>query len=489
MQDQALQDSRLPLQTRVTVGGFLIAGLLAAGIVGLSPSLTLGLVLGALGLLLFLVKPVETLLTAIVFRVFMDILWWVPFEVAGLNVSQIFSVGVFAMLVLVVLLKLPRLHEHPGAFWALGSLFMMGIATLRAIDLRTDLDILFRYPTSPLMFLATALVFDTPRLRRLLVLLITCSALVPLAWSMFDLITGASDYVLHGYDRLLGGYKNIHNHALVMMVFAMLFLTYSGVVKRRALRWGLWGLTGACMVAIYFTYTRTGMLGVALSILAFLLALRQRQLVALALVGGAFLMVLDPDMQERFGDLLGLFDTSMDSSERRELGSGRWGLWSWSMNEYLSRPVSDIVIGIGLGGFRVTTEDWSRAFHRMGLTLDPHNDYLLFLYQMGPMGVITYVGMLWATYKGALLVLRHPADPWARLFAASVIGLCVGVFITNGVSNSFIHRSAPGWYFWARAGVVVGESMEVRARLKAAAREAARPKLISASPANADPRA
>lgn len=464
--------------TLVTAVGFLIAGVLAAGVVTISPTMMLGAAIAVAGVLFFLVRPVETLLGAIVFRVFLDILWWVPFEVGGLNLSQLFSGGVFVMLCVIVFLRMRALKSHPAAGWALAMIALLVVATARAIELRADIDILVRYFTSPLMLLATTLVFDTGVLRRRMIWLITICACVPVLFSMYELATGMSGYVLHGYMRLLGGYKNIHNHALVMMCFGLLFLGWTEVVRRRWLRMALWGLVGGCLLAIYFTYTRTGMLGVAISIIVYFLALKRYRLVGAALFAGTVLVLMDPDVQDRFSDLVVFFDPDVDKREMRSLGSGRWGLWSWSMKEYLAQSPVDILAGLGLGGHRITTLDWSRSFHRIGLTLDPHNDYLLLLYQMGPAGVVVYLGMLWATVKSALLVLRHGEDAWSRGFAASMVGLSAGVLVTNAVSNSFIHRSAPGWYYWTLAGLIVGEAIAVQRRLKAEASQGRQPRLV-----------
>ncbi len=470
---------RVDSSTLVTVGGFIFAGALAAGIVVVSPVMMLAATLGVAGVLFFLVRPTETLLAAIIFRVFLDILWWVPFSVGGLNLSQIFSGGVFVMLSVIAFLRMRALRHHPVTGWALAMIALLSLATARAIDLAADVDILVRYFTAPLMLLATALVFDKADQRRRLVWLITLAAVVPVAYSMFKLATGMSGYVLHGYARLLGGYKNIHNHALVMMCFAMLFLGWTEVVERRWLRLSLYGLVGACLLAIYFTYTRTGMLGVAVAILAYLIARRRYRLVGAALLAGSILVLLDPEVQDRFSDLLVFFDPDADKSQMRSLGSGRWGLWSWSMAEYTSKSWAEMLFGLGLGGHRITTLDWSRAFHRIGLTLDPHNDYLLFLYQMGPLGVIVYLGMVWGVVRSGLLVLRHGSDRWSRGFAASMVGLSLGVVVTNGVSNSFIHRSAPGWYYWSLAGLVVAEAIAVKQRLVAEGKAERRPRLVA----------
>lgn len=458
-----------------SVVGFLVAGLMAVSLVAISPVLTLGLAVGVAGGLFFLVRPTQTLLAAIVFRVFLDILWWVPFTVGGLNLSQIFSGAVFAMLVIIVLLRAPKLKEHPAAKWAFAMIGLLTLATARAIELSADVDILVRYYTTPLMLLATVQVFDTAAIRRRLVWLMSVAALVPIGQSMYQLAAGASDYVLHGYLRLLGGYQNIHNHALVMMCFSLLFLAWYQAGQRWWVRYGALAVAGACTVAIYYTYTRTGLLGWAVSVLAVLLVQKRYNLVGAAVLLGSIFVLMDPDVQARFADLLAVFDPNVESVDRRALGSGRWGLWSWSMAEYLSFPVADVLMGLGLGGHRLTTLDWSRSFSRVGLTLDPHNDYLLLLYQMGPLGVVVYLGMLWVSFYAAWYVARNAQDLWARSYGAAVAGLSVGVLVTNGVSNSFLHRSAPGWYYWCFAGIVLAEYVEVRRQVLARQKERARP--------------
>lgn len=460
--------------------GLLVAGLLAAVIVAVSPLVALGLGVALAGGIFFLVRPAETLLVAIVFRVFLDLLWWVPFTVGGLNLSQIYSGAVFLMLGAIVLLRIRSLKRHSAAPWAFAMLGLLAVATVRAIELSEDIDILVRYATTPLMVLATAVVFDSPEKRRWLITLVLIAAVVPVLQSGSQLVLGVGDYVLHGYRRLLGGYQNIHNHALVMLCFSLLFLAVFQASRRWWLRAGSLALAGIAVVAIYFTYTRTGLLGWAVSVLAVLLVQRRYRLVGAAVLAGSIFVLMDPDVQDRFRDLVAVFDPNVVSTDRRALGSGRWGLWSWSMEEYLSRPVGDLVMGIGLGGHRLTTLDWSRAFHRVGLTLDPHNDYLLLLYQMGPLGVLTYVGMCLVAFREAVFLARRGVDPWTRAFGGAVAGLTVGVLVTNGVSNSFIHRSAPGWYYWCFAGLVIAEAIQLRARLRAEAMARARPREVRA---------
>ena len=168
--------------------------------------------------------------------------------------------------------------------------------------------------------------------------------------------------------------------------------------------------------------------------------------------------------------------------DKREIGSGRWGLWTMSMKEYLSLPAWDQILGPGLGQHMVLTLDFVRQFHtRKGFELDPHNDLLLLLYQIGPIGLGIYLWMQWKVLKTAAAVrLLAPTDRFATHLAAYVSAMTVMVFITNIVNNSFIHRASPGWYYWCMCGLLFAEYGQLRREA-----EAKRPEPLTEVPAPA----
>ncbi|NOY26654.1 MAG: hypothetical protein GXP62_12340 [Oligoflexia bacterium] len=350
--------ARAPTLTQVV--GFLVAGLLSATVVVVSPILALGLVLGLVAGLFFLVRPVETLLVALVARVFLDILWWVPFTFDGLNLSQIFSGVTFVMLCVITLLRARELRKCPVAAWSLAMIALLVFSAVRAIDLLGDIELLIRYMMAPLMVLSISVVFRDPATRRRLVKLLSIAALVPIGYSMFTLATGVNDYVLHGYDRLLGGYKNIHNHALVMMVFSVMFISWARAAERNWVRLGAWLVVGSSFAAIYYTYTRTGLLGWVLSVFVILVILKQWRLLSIVCTVGAIVVLMNPDVQDRFSDLVDVFDPSVRSVDRRSLGSGRSvdlvdaclpgaahrGYSGWPGLGWLSAHDADLVPGI-----------------------------------------------------------------------------------------------------------------------------------------------
>ena len=335
---------------------------------------------------------------------------------------------------------------------------LLVIAALRAETAFAGVDGLVRY-SCPflLMFLITSY-FDTSRIRRLTLLLILLSGIVPLLISIYHFLNGQmNSYSLAGYHRLLGGYKNLHTHALMMVQLASLAIFWLVLVRDRFRRGLLLALFAGFSASLYFSYVRTGYLGLAIFVGAFLHFSRKRK--ALVVFGALLLtmLVLSPEIRERMAFLVDFFDSGEVSFDRRMKGSGRWGLWSLSMDNFFARPLWDQILGLGLGGDHILTVEWVKGHQFWAQSLDPHNDYLLLLYQAGPIVVVCYLVCLWQVYVSSRAVMQMSNDEWTANFGAYMAALCVYVLVVNMVSNSLVGRASPGWTFWSLAGVLFAE--------------------------------
>ncbi|MBN1337611.1 MAG: O-antigen ligase family protein [Deltaproteobacteria bacterium] len=430
-----------------------------------------------------LIQPVVALFTVFVARGVLDLLWWIPGSVFGLNMLQLFSGAVAGLTATFFLIELKRFERHPCFRPFLVFAGLMALAFLRTLWAGSDrrlgtTDLLVQY-TSPflLLFLSSNL-FRDRRLRQGLLLAVTVVGIFPIATSIYHYLHGQmGSYHLHGYFRLLGGYKNLHNHAIMMLIFASLLLFWGSFPRvPQALRIGALGLMGGAVFALYQTFIRTGMLGLAVFAVVFLVSLRRWPWLGLVLTGGALFVLLDPVLQERFLDFKLVFDFRNPLLNRSGLGSGRWGIWTTSLEAYLDQPLQNIVLGLGLGGHWTVVDRWVKGHQMFVPTLDPHNDFLLLLYQVGPAGLIAYVVLLWRVMQESRAVIREADGPWARLLGAFVLAFAAVVLVTNGVSNSFVHRTSPAWYFWGFAGLIFAERADLaRRRASATAREAEPP--------------
>jgi hypothetical protein len=439
--------------------GFILMVLLA-GVMFLVPPLHVAVTVTLiLTVFYFFTRPMLALFSIFCARAILDLLWWIPGTIVGLNMLQLFSAAVFVLVATQLFLDLKRAQQHPCFQMFLIYLGLVALGAVRSRNLMGNIDNVVRYTVPIILFFMISIHFDKRALRKSLLVAIAAIGIIPLILSLYHMSQGQmSQFTLHGYTRLLGAYKNLHNMALMTLFFVSLWTFWFLYTRSRFKRVLLLGLILLGTLAMYKSYIRTGVLGLAVFLVAIpLLQKRYRVLVAAAVVG-ALIVAFNPDIQDRFSDLLLVFDNDNIMLDKRALGSGRWGIWSMSMTEFLARPSYEIILGPGLGEHRAMTMNWVKMFHKNVVELDPHNDMLLLLYQIGPFGVLVYLIMQWKVLVVAREIWHMPdADRFAKTLAIYVGAMTLMVVVANMVSNSFIHRTSPGWYYWCIAGLLVAE--------------------------------
>jgi len=413
--------------------------------------------------LAFFVRPQLSLMGFFALRAIFDLLWWVPISFMGLNVMELFSGACAGLALVLFYLELRRFENHPAIPAFAPYLVIIAFAAVRDMNLRDGLEILARYMSPFLfMFVITAF-FNTRRLRRQFFLMLTAVCAIPILVSLYHLMSGQmSTYSLDGYNRLIGGYKNLHTHALMMMFITSVGLFWVQHVRRTNFTVLFAAYTGLAAMCLYFSYVRTAMLGLAIGALVFLWAAGRTRLLVIAIAAGLLLVLTSATIQDRFSDFTLLFSSGMYSDDRGELGSGRLALWSVSMTEYLKYPFGEILLGLGLGKHAALTAPFFTAAYldpKIG-EIDPHNDYLSLLYQMGPIAPLAYIAIQAQVVRYGLRLRRVAEDQWARDFGAFMVAMSATSFATNCVSNAFVSRVTLSWFYWGLAGILFGEAIQ-----------------------------
>lgn len=425
-------------------------------VVTLSPIYVFGFLGVVVGSLVFIARPDIGLLGYFTFRMVADLLWWLPINVGGLSILQVLSGGATALAAIVFFVELRKVERHPAFAPLMVYLAVMALAAIRSGDLRDALEIFAVY-TSPflIMFLVTA-VFRTPQDWRKVVGLVSVVGLIPVLESVYEFGSGQMASVsLAGINRLLGGYENLHNHAHMMAVLTMLYGFWYFYLPNGWKRWAAGGAAVAALFCLYMSYVRTPVLGIAVFAVLFPILERRWIYLVLAGVGALGLLAVSETVRERFAELLLVFDTSDVTMDYFRVGSGRMGIWTVSMQQFLKRPVMDLVLGAGLGGHWEMVQAYVDQYRPVrGGTLNPHNDYLTLLYQLGPVSVICYVTMQLLVVYHALKLKRRTKDRFKQVFASYAATLAVLVFPVNMASNSFVERVTPAMLLWTMAGLL-----------------------------------
>jgi hypothetical protein len=231
------------------------------------------------------------------------------------------------------------------------------------------------------------------------------------------------------------------------------FLTLTQRTAARAAACAL--VCAAAAVCMYLTYVRTAAVGLVAFLALYLLLERRYRLLVTVFVGMALFAATSAAVQDRFSDFAKFLENDPFQGGRTGLGSGRWTLWTMSLQNFLEQPWTNLVLGLGLYGYTDLTNDWLSKFSPGGIrTIDPHNDYLTLLYQLGPLAVLAYLWMQWHVARTAMSVAHRSDDPWERSLCHFLVGMTATVVVTNAVSNAFVQRTTLAWYYWGVAGLV-----------------------------------
>ena len=439
--------SRFPIEQTQILQGTAFAGLLLVLGVLLTvlPLIQVLAVVVSLSLVvLFVSRPLVGLLVFFAIRAGLDNLWSLN-GIGELNFLQLFS-GLAAMMAGgLALLRLRSLQKERifGLVILYGILLVFG-ALRPAKGTFVSVYLLSQFLSPFLLCLLVADLMNTHQRQRLFFGLIILGTSVPLGVSFFHLLMGTGRIELHGYNRLLGSYSNLHNHALMLGLMVSLGILWFSLATKRWEHLLSLVYLGVASVCLYYTYVRTAWLGVTLFTVAFLLLNRQRNTLLFLGVLLLFLGFTSSTVQDRFGDFNDLLFLEPVQGTRDNLGSGRWYLWKQAIDYMLRQPLSAWVMGLGLGGHYLST--------RRGI--DPHCDYLTLFIQMGPLAVILYLWIAGTVMRKAHQLQAITKSEWSRTFGRYIVALMPMVLFCNLVSNGYVTRITPSWYAWGLFGLM-----------------------------------
>lgn len=127
-------------------------------------------------------------------------------------------------------------------------------------------------------------------------------------------------------------------------------------------------------------------------------------------------------------------------------------LWSAAIDMSLENPF----FGKGFGMFPVLK---SRYTERSVVESDTHNMYLYISSQMGLPAMITYLLILYATYRGGVMVFRGSEDRFGKAIGLGGVALASGAVIVNLFGSRMVNTEVSG-YFWIYLAVLAHLLME-----------------------------
>jgi len=447
----------IPLNRQTAIGlaaVFLFALCLWAIVSGqyIPPLLLIAAVAGGLA---FLKHPKITFVAILATRIVIDLMWWLPYKIGPLNFLAAITGGATALAALYFMMHFRKqIQKHPCIHLFIAFTILAAIGALRALNTKIMFDEFFRLFSPPLMlFVGSSLMNKKGDAKRFL-LLLALLGLIPLLSSLFHLLNGQMDsYYLKGRYRLLGGYQNLRNHSLMMLICACCGVYWFFQVKTKT-RQTLVGIYTLMAIGfMYLTYTRATLLVFSTFLLAFFWWSGRKRWFYGILSLGVFIVALSTDIQEQFKDLILIFTlnqkTNLDIRAITGLGSGRYGLWVRSMEGFLEQNIGEQLLGMGCGyHYVLTRRAYSGFISVAGGYVDTHNGILRILYQIGPLALIIFLMMLIMSGRNGKKIATRAKLQWQRDIGALVAAITVCILFNNCISNGINSRITVGWCYW-----------------------------------------
>ena len=255
------------------------------------------------------------------------------------------------------------------------------------------------------------------------------------------------------------GYAGVNGLAAFEAMVLSFLLGFFGSIKRWWPRILVAGLMVTCVYCLLYTFSRGGYVGLLAGMVVTGL-FKSRWLIPLALfMVVAWQSFLPVSVQERINM------TTEDAAEGQQFDSSaqdRLVLWHDALELFKRNPVS----GTGF--------DTYGSMGRVGGYRDTHNYYIKVLAEMGVIGLLLFLSLLWKMVATGVTLLRTTNDPFWRGIAIGFIAMMGSIIVANLFGDRWTYQQLNG-YLWILLGCVIRGQLTVE--------EQTQPEVLTPEPA------
>lgn len=454
-------------------------GLVMAAAIGLlqgmsqSPMLAvlvLGMAMALLWLAIVVLKPEAALLIYTLLAVNLNSID-LPLPLGGVRVSP--DIMLVSLLIVGVFLRLLALRRPLAALPITAPyLVFLAVPLITLLWSPTPLESvrgIFRFVGYyALMWLIVDTISSKEQVRHIVVAIIL-STLIPIFSGFYQALTGSGQFIWAGagFNRIYGfagGPFTLAFYLVMIIPLVLIFFLDQGEPDRaeageaqgswRFSRLGLGLLLGLIAIALVLTFIRGAWISlvVALVLLGALRgSLRFRQLLfTIPVAAGIVLLTFSPALERL-----------QQAADPTSTLFGRLAVWRLAMDWLLASPLN-VLAGVGMKAFEYyyillagpTTAGlyWRRESFLIGSR--PHNEVLGFLLDVGVVGAVALLVVMFTVVRLALGIYRRSKDRELRLVALAFLVGLAGLAIGAMADNVFSQPSV-AVYFWIMAGLIM----------------------------------
>ena len=329
----------------------------------------------------------------------------------------------------------PEQHRASRTVTALVLLFGAALASVPSSShpLQSALEAVRLGTLIVIMIVLVRLISDQRRLR-LILIAVLASSLLPLVFAARQLTSGGGLVNPDGLSRIRGTFQHPNPFAAYLFLLITLIVALYPHVRARY-RLLLLPLGLACGGALISTYARGAWAAMIASLIVIALV-QDRRLFGGLIASIIVVAVAVPSVGTRLADI------TQTQSDRGAPGNSLvWRLQYWQQVIGLQETPA---IGIGLKEVELGQET----------AVLPHNDPIRVYVELGLVGLVAYVWLVWTMAVEARYLLRRAPPGIARGLAVAFSASLAGIIVLS-LSANVITQLVILWYFMAILAMAV----------------------------------
>lgn len=290
-----------------------------------------------------------------------------------------------------------------------------------------------------LLILTTAMDLDVRKMK--IAILIMCISTVALDRSYWNEVSGRdystyTENLRNSADENAMGYAGSNGMAAFEAQYSTLLLALAAFEKRKSIKFGYWGLAifSACCLA--FSLSRGGYVAILVGWLFIGLTKNRFLLVLLAVFLCTWTAWVPAAVSERVFMTYDQKENELDQSAETRIS-----LWEDAMDLFEQSPV----VGMGFNTYQY--------LHRIRAYEDTHNFYLKNLVEMGILGLLLFLAMVFRMARTGFRLFRHAKDPFFASLGLGLAGWIASALVANFFGDRWTYMQVGG-YMWVIAGFV-----------------------------------
>ena len=385
---------------------------------------------------------------------------------SDINLAGVLSIAVIGLGLAYLIKKRIRLFRIPLVCPFVIFFVLCLISLVFAPDKILGIQDIFRLFS---IFIIFILVYDLIKTKRQILHITRFLLLalpIPLAMGFYQIWT-KEDWmdpigIYDEFGRIMGSFVHPNVFAGFLMIFLSIVVFQLLICRSRAMKivWG--GLILLMIFSLFHTYARGAWIGtLAMFLVLGILKYRKLLIIIPLIVLVTFLFI--PDVSERFLEIPKMvknFDVkSKIFRPTVERASFQWRLWMWYRSFEKALAHKNVFLhGYGIGNYTIFSEDFSRN-PKTDRGLEAHNDYLRLLIEIGVIGLLIYVWILFRIWRLCLILYGRIDDMQLKSFMVIFLSLFVA-FLVVSLSSNLVVTPVFQWYFWCLVSLICSIQMK-----------------------------